>query len=85
MEKLHLEHTSRQWRRFIDLFKNSFKAVLFHSGNKFPFITLALAFIMKETFENLQVLPQKIRYEEQRWNICADLQFIAIYVLTYSL
>jgi len=60
MEELQLEHTSGQLRRFIDSFKGSFKAVLFHSGNMFPSITLALAVHMKETFENLQVLLQKI-------------------------
>ena len=60
MEELQLEPTSGQWRHFIDSFKGRFKAVLFHSGNKFRSITLALAVIMKETLENLQVLPQKI-------------------------
>jgi hypothetical protein len=53
MEELQLEHTSGQWRRSIDSSKVSFKAVLFHSGNKFPSITLARAVHVRETFENL--------------------------------
>jgi len=59
MEELHLEHTSGQWRRFINSLKGNFKAVLFHSGNNFPSITLALPVHTKGTFENLQVLLQK--------------------------
>jgi hypothetical protein len=33
---------------------------------------------MKEAYENLQVLLQKIGYEEHRWNIRADLRVIAV-------
>jgi hypothetical protein len=33
---------------------------------------------MKETKENLQVSLQKIRYEEHRWNILAELRVIAM-------
>jgi len=29
---------------------------------------------MTETYENLRVLLQKIGYEEQRQNLCADLK-----------
>jgi hypothetical protein len=54
MEGLQLEHTSGQWRRFIDSFKGSFKAVFYHSGNKFPSITLAFAVHMTEMFEKFR-------------------------------
>ena len=54
MEKLQLEHTSGQWRLFINLSKISLKAVLLHNGNKFLSILLVLAVHMKETYENLQ-------------------------------
>jgi hypothetical protein len=50
------------------------KAVLLHNGNKFPSTPLAYAVNMTETYENLKVLLQKIRYEEHRWNIYADLK-----------
>jgi hypothetical protein len=38
---------------------------------------MAHAIHMKE-IQNLQVLLQKIRYEEHRWNMCADVKVIAI-------
>lgn len=33
---------------------------------------------MKETYENLQCLLQKICLEEHRFNICADLKSVAL-------
>jgi hypothetical protein len=33
---------------------------------------------MKGTYGNLQVLLQKIHYEEHQWNICADLKVMAM-------
>jgi hypothetical protein len=78
VEELQLEHTSGQWRLFIDSSKVNLKAVLLHIGNKFHSVSRAYAVHMKETYENLQVLLQKICFEEHRWNICADLGVIAV-------
>jgi hypothetical protein len=78
MEELQLEHTPEQWRPFIDSSKVSLKAVLLHSGNKYPSVPLAHAVHIKETYENFLVMLQKIGYEEHRWNICADLKVIAM-------
>jgi hypothetical protein len=65
MEELQLEHTSGQWRLFIDSSKVSLKTVLLLSGNKFPSIPLVHVVHMKETYKNLEVLLQKTRYEER--------------------
>ena len=70
MEELQLEHTSGQWRIFIDLSEVSLKTVLLHSGKESPSVPLVRAVHMKVTYENLQVLLKKKRYEEHRWNIC---------------
>jgi hypothetical protein len=48
MEKLHLEHTCRQWRLFIDSSKVSLKVVLLNNGNQFPSIPLARAVHVKK-------------------------------------
>ena len=69
IEELRLDQTTGHWRVFIYSSKVSLKAVLLHSGNKFPCIPLAHAVYMKEMYENLQVLLQKICCEEHRWNI----------------
>jgi hypothetical protein len=49
-----------------------------HNGNKFPSIPLAHAFHKKGTYENLQFLLHKLRYEESRWGIRAELKVIAM-------
>jgi hypothetical protein len=61
MKELQLEnkHISGQWRLFIALSKVSLKAVLLDNGNKLPNIPQVHAVHMTETYENLQVLPQK--------------------------
>ena len=58
--------------------KVNLKAVLLHNGNKFPAVSLAHARHMKVTHENLQVLLQRICYEEHQLNICDDLKVIAM-------
>jgi len=63
MEELQHEHPSWQWRLFIDSSTVSLKAALLHNGNKFPSIPLIHAVHVKETYENLQVLLQKVCYE----------------------
>jgi len=47
MEELQLEHTSRQWRPFIDTSKVNSKTVLLHNGNRFTAIPLAHAVHIK--------------------------------------
>jgi hypothetical protein len=41
IEELRLEHTSGQWRLFIDSSKVNLKKVLLHNGNRFPSIPMA--------------------------------------------
>ena len=70
MEELPLEHTSGQWRIFTDLSELTLKAVLLHNGKKFPSVPLVHLVHMEERYEDNQVLLQRIRYEEYRWNMC---------------
>ena len=72
------EHKADEWRLFIDASKTSLKAVLLHNGNKFSSLPLAYAAHMKETYDNMVVLLDKIRYRDHNWHICADFKVIAI-------
>jgi hypothetical protein len=49
---------------FIDSSKVSLKAVLLHNGNKYPSVPLAHAVNMKESYENVKLLLEKIHYEK---------------------
>lgn len=72
------KHDPNGWRLFSDSFKLSLKAVLVHNGNKYPSVPIAHAVHMKESYENMRVLLDHIRYNEYGWAICGDLKVIAL-------
>ena len=56
----------------------SFKVVLFHNGNKFPSVPLALAANMKEIYESMKLLLGKLNCDEFKWKLCGDLKAVAL-------
>ena len=78
MEQLTFNYITEDYRLFIDSSRTSLKAVLLHNGNQIPAIPVAHAVHMKETYENLRNLLQKLNYEQFKWCVCADLKVIAI-------
>ena len=78
MNLLNFEYDSSQWRLFIDSSKASLKGVLLHNGNKRPSIPVAHASKMKESYENMKFLLEKIEYNKYSWKICGDLKVIAL-------
>jgi hypothetical protein len=62
------------WRLFVDYSKRSLKAVLLHNGNKFASIPVSHSIHLKETYENLQTVLEKIKYQEHEWSLCGDLK-----------
>jgi len=73
-----LEHKTTEWRLFINSSKTSLKAVLLHIGKKFPYVPIAYATNLKEAYENLKILLEKIQYDKYCWTICCDLKVIAL-------
>jgi hypothetical protein len=72
------DHKTDEWRLFVGSSKHSLKAVLLHNGNKHSSIPIAYAVHMKETYENMKNLLDKINYNKYCWNVCGDLKIIAI-------
>ena len=64
------EQKTTEWRPFFDSSKTSLKAVVLHNGNKYPSVPLAYATNMKEIYENLKILLEKIQYDKYCWTIC---------------
>lgn len=62
------------WRLFIDSSKRSLKSVLLHNGNKYASVPIAHSVYLKETYENLRTVLEKINYNEHKWVICGDLK-----------
>ena len=60
---LEHQHDPSEYRLFTDSSKVSLKAVLLHNGNKFPYVSLAHATNMKESYENMKLLLEKIQFE----------------------
>jgi hypothetical protein len=78
MAALRQDHKTDGWRLSVDSSKHSLKAVLLHDGNKHPSIPIAYAVHMKETYENMKKLLDKINYNKHCWNVCRDLKIIAV-------
>jgi hypothetical protein len=78
MTALGQDYKTDDWRLFVDSSKHSPKAVLLHNGNKHLSIPIAYAVHMKETYENMKNLLDKINYKKHYWNVCGDLKIVAV-------
>jgi len=78
MNKLRIIFIPSEWRLFIDSSKRSLKAVLLHNGNVKPSVPIAHGFDVKETYDNLKIIMDKVQYQQYPMNICADFKVIAI-------
>ena len=70
------QYQPEEWRLFIDSSKRSLKAVLVHNGNQFASIPLAHSTTLKEKYEAVKYLLEKIRYCQHEWMICVDLKMV---------
>jgi hypothetical protein len=61
MDALGHQHDPTEWRLFIESSKVSFKVVLLHNGEKFPYAHLAHATKMKDSYENMKLLLENIQ------------------------
>ena len=78
IRSLGVEHNTAEWRLFIDSSKTSLKAVLLHNGNRYASVPVGYSTRLKETYDNMSLLLEKIRYPEYKWRICGDLKVITI-------
>ena len=78
MSSLGVEHKTEAWRLFIDSSKASLKAVLLHNGNMYASVPVGYSTHLKETYETMSLLLEKICYRDYNWNMCGDLKVITI-------
>lgn len=77
LEKTGLpEYVPDDWRLFIDSSKRSLKCVLLHNGNKYASIPIAHSTQMKEEYDTIALVMEKIKYQEHQWVICVDLKMV---------
>jgi hypothetical protein len=58
------QYDQQEWRLFLDSSKQSLKTVLLHNRNHLPSIPVGQAVHMKETYENLKQLLNKLQYSK---------------------
>ena len=73
---LGVEHSTEAWQIFIDSSKASLKAVLLHNGNMYASVPVGYSTHLKETYETMSLLFEKIRYRDYNWSIWGDLKVI---------
>ena len=67
-----------EWRLFIDSSKASLKCVLLHNGNRYASRSIGHSVHPKETFENMNMLQMKIKYNEHKRMVCRDLKVLSM-------
>ena len=70
------QYQPEDWRLFIDSSKRSLKCVLLHSDNQFASVPLAHSTTLKEKYEAVKYVLEKIRYDQHEWYICVDLKMV---------
>ena len=63
-------------RLFIDSSKRSLKCVLQHNDNRFASVPLAHSTTLKEKYEAVKYVLEKIRYYQHEWYVCVDLKMV---------
>ena len=69
-------YAPNEWRLFIDSSKRSLKCVLLHNGNRYGSIPIGHSTSMKEEYQTISLVLEKIRYQEHQWMICVDLKMV---------
>ena len=77
LQKLGVPHYEPQdWTLFIDSCKRSFKCVLLHNGNQLASVPLAHSTSLKENYDSVKYVLEKISYCQHEWQICVDLKMV---------
>lgn len=60
------------------MFFEGLKAVLLHNGSQLPYVPLAYATDMRETYETMGTILRAINYAKYQWKIVSDLKVLTI-------
>ena len=72
------KYRPEDWRLFMDSSTRSLKCVLLNNGNSYASIPIGHSTKLKEEYENIRMILQKLRYNEHQWSICVDLKMVNI-------
>ncbi|GFX88833.1 uncharacterized protein TNCV_2575401 [Trichonephila clavipes] len=78
LEMFKIMYEPEEWRLFFDSSKRSLKAVLLHNGNRYASVPVGHLVHLKECYENLEFIHNKLSYSDRKWTICGDLKAISM-------
>jgi hypothetical protein len=58
--------------------QKSLKAVLLHNGKTVASIQIAHSIHLKETYQNLRIVLEKMKYREHNWNLCSNMKILGM-------
>lgn len=67
---------AKDWKLFIDSSKRSVKKVLLYNGNQFTSVLVTYLTPLKEKYEAVMYVLEKIHYDQHEWFICVDLKMV---------
>lgn len=70
------KYEAKDWRLFIDSSKRSLKCVLLHNGNKYACVPIGHTTKLKEEYQNIKMVLEKISYAQHQWPVCVDLKMV---------
>ena len=73
-----LPHNPSDLRFFIDSSKRCLKRVLLYNGNKYPCVPIAHSVHLKESYDNMELLLEAIKYSKYQWSLYGDLKVIGL-------
>lgn len=78
MKELKIPYDPSDWRLFIDASKSGLKAVLLHNDGAFMPVPVAYSRILKESYDSMKLIFDKIKYNEHKWDVSGDLKVVAL-------
>ena len=76
--ELVVAYNATEWRIFIDVSKQSLKAVLLHNGKRYASEPFGHSVQLKEPYESLSMFLKNIKYNEHERLVCGYLKVIGI-------
>lgn len=70
------EYKLEEWRLFVDSSKNSSKCVLLHNTNRYGSVPIGHSTILKETYEAIKFVLEKILDHEHKGVTCDHLKMV---------
>jgi len=72
-----IEYNSTEWRVFIDSSVKSHRVILLHNANTFASIPIGHSVYLKENYNDLAMILEKVNYQEHQWMVSGYFKILA--------